>query len=182
MSTETTQPSYNQLSKLLHWAVVLLLASQFILIWISQIGYRLKDKALGASMIDNHKAIGLAVLAIATLRLLWRWIGGLPDWAQGLAPWEKKTAHTLEMWLYRLLFFIPLTGIAYSLTSGYLISFFGLFAIPKLMAYNALLSNITWFIHMFSAYALIAVVALHIGFVARRSIFEKDGYIKRMWW
>ncbi len=179
---EINQSSYNLLSKLLHWLVVLLLTSQFILIWISQFGYRLKDNNLGMNMIDNHKALGLTVLAVAAIRLLWRWIGGLPDWAQGLASWEKKTAHTLEMWLYRFLFFIPVTGIAYSLTSGYPIHFFGLFSIPEVMPYNLVLANITWFIHMFSAYALVAVVALHIGFVVRRTIFEKDQYIRRMWW
>ncbi len=175
-----SKTSYNNLMKILHWATVLLLLSQFITIWLSQLGYRLKDKAFGMEMIDLHKALGLAIIATVTIRLLWRHIGGLPDWAQGLQKWEKTAAHKLEVWLYRLLFAIPITGMIYSITSGYPIHFFDLFSIPKLMDYNRLLSNITWFIHMLSAYLLTANVALHIGFVARRSIFEKDGYIRRM--
>ena len=173
--------SYNFFLKFLHWAVVLLLSAQFILIWISQLGSRLKYNELYWMMLDTHKALGLLVLSTVVIRLAWRWVGGLPDWAQGLASWEQATAHSLEMWLYRLLFLLPISGIAYSITSGYPIDFFSLFSIPKLMDFHYILSNLTWFIHMSSAYLLIAVIALHIGFVARRSIFEKDGYIRRMW-
>lgn len=172
--------SYNNLLKFLHWATVLLLLSQFITIWLSQLGYRLKDKTFGMEMIDIHKALGLLIIATVTIRLIWRNIGGLPDWAEGLQDWEKSAAHTLEVWLYRLLFAIPVTGIIYSLTSGYPIHFFDLFSIPKMMNYNSTLSNISWFIHMLSAYLLVANVALHVGFVVRRTVFEKDRYIKRM--
>ena len=132
-------------------------------------------------MLDLHKALGLTVIGVAVVRLLWRWIGGLPDWAPGLSDWEKSAAHKLEMWLYTLLFLIPITGMIYSITSGYPIHFFNLFTIPVLMEKVDLLSKTTWVIHMVVPYLLIGVVAMHVGFVLRRSIYEKDKYISRMW-
>ncbi len=182
MKPQTSNP-YNILSKFLHWTVVLLLIGQFAIIWMSQLAFRTgpEFREFGASMIDLHKAMGLAVLGVAIIRLLWRWIGGLPKWANGLAEWEKKAAHALESWLYIFLFLLPLSGIGYSIASGYPILFFDYFQIPVLMERVGILATFAWFSHMLLGYTLVGVIALHIGFVARRSIFENDGYIRRMW-
>ena len=80
-----------------------------------------------------------------------------------------------------LMFAVPISGMIYSITTGYPIKFFGLFAIPVLMDKIDILSKTTWIIHMIIPYLLVAVVAMHVGFVIRRSVYEKDGYISRMW-
>ena len=83
-----TQSSYNILSKLLHWTVVLLLLSQFITIWTSQVALRMGSdfRPFGYEMLDLHKALGVLVLCVAAIRLIWRWVDcriGPLDWRSG---------------------------------------------------------------------------------------------------
>lgn len=173
---------YNSLAKAFHWIVLLLLIGQFVTIFIGQIALKSGDDylPLAITIIAWHKTLGLVVFLIACARLVWRQIGGLPEWAPGLADWEKSAAHSVENWLYRLLFFVPVSGLAYSVTSGHPTAFFGLIQVPALAERSVTLSNVFYMMHVASIYFFVAVFALHLGMVLRRSIFEKDRFIARM--
>jgi len=182
MTTPSTNSTYNPLAKLFHWIVLLLLISQFVSIFAGQVALKSGEDflPLALTLIVWHKTLGLTVFLIAIARLAWRKIGGLPEWAPGLADWEKSAAHAIENWLYRLLFFVPVSGLLYSVTSGHPTDFFGLAEIPALAERAVIASNVFYMIHVISIYVFVAVFALHLGMVLRRSLFEKDGFIGRM--
>ena len=176
----STRVSYNMLSKLFHWTVLVLLIGQFALVWASQLAFRSEFRDVGMGLLDLHKTFGLTLLAVVAARLLWRWVGGLPAWAGGVTDWEKITIRFLERWLYTLLIILPAIGVAYSVASGFPVHFFGYFTIPVLMNRDPVLANLAWIAHMLLGYALVALIALHLGFVLRRRIFEDPTYLRRM--
>ena len=178
----TKSNGYNALAKSFHWLVLILLVAQLISIWVAQTALKSGEHHLpfAINMIAFHKSLGLIVFIVASARLVWRWVGGLPEWAPGLADCEKIAAHAIENWLYRFLFLIPVSGLLYSVTSGHPTAVFGLFDIPALAERSVLLSNGFYLIHMISMYVFIAVFAVHLAMVLRRSIFEEDQFIRRM--
>lgn len=182
MANSAPSLHYNPLAKAFHWVVLLLLIGQFVSIFAGQIALKSGEDylPLAITIIAWHKALGLVVFLVACARLIWRKLSGLPEWAPGLADWEKSASHSVENWLYRLLFFVPVSGLAYSVTSGHPTEFFGLVQIPALAERSVTLSNGFYMLHVIGIYVFVAIFSLHLGMVLRRTIFEKDRFIARM--
>ncbi len=168
---------YGAFSKFLHWAIFFLFLNQFIsatiMTWMDKGAFR-------GELYAWHKAFGLIILLVVIVRFTWKKLSRQPDWAEGLQPWEKSFIVFIERGLYITMFIMPLSGMLMSLAGGHKILFFGLFYIPGLPVPNTILSATGWFFHTLTSYAIIALVSIHIAFVLRRQVFEKDGYLKRM--
>ena len=182
MKTKEIPVRYGTGAIILHWTVFLLFVNQFVsaalMIWMGN-----DATVAGASRSEIfgwHKAIGLLVLMIVFVRLIWRKTTTLPEWAPGIKEWEKSSIHFIERGLYVLMFVMPLSGLLMSVSGGRGVLFFNLFEIQGLSQPNTVLSSIGWFLHRTTSYAIIGMVALHVAFVLRRHIFEKDGYLNRM--
>src|SRR5690606_14130445 len=111
--------------KFLHWTMFLALTAQFVVGYGMDRGEFLLewavDRWLGGeeeALLPVHVALGILILALALIRVIWRKSLGLPPWAEGLAPGERRLAHVTERVLYWLMFLIPLTGLALVLVSG----------------------------------------------------------------
>lgn len=174
---------YNGLSKALHWLIVALLLAQFVLILARHLLEHADahDAYLEFQLVTIHKSIGLSILALAPVRLLWRWIGGLPEWLEGLADWEPKAFTTVENWLYALLFLVPTAGAASALASGQPLLWFGRVVLDAQMPPASWLVALALLVHALLVYALIGTFALHLGLVLRRTFFERDAYHRRMY-
>lgn len=113
---------YGTVTKVLHWLTVAALAIQFT------VGYAMEAVSEWVSGTDDshadeaavfvHGWIGGGILALATIRLVWRLRTPLPPWAPQLTAAEKRLATVTERTLYTLLFVIPATGIGLLYLSG----------------------------------------------------------------
>src|SRR5512144_702737 len=65
-----------------------------------------------------HETLGLCVLALVTLRLLWRWLDRQPDPPQS-PHWMAVSAKVVHWALYTLLFALPLTAISGAWLEGH---------------------------------------------------------------
>lgn len=177
MEEKQTPTEYGAVTKFLHWAVVLFFINQFvsaaIMLWTNTGSIRME-------LFGWHKAVGTLILMVVFIRLIWRKNTVLPEWAPGMMEWEKSSVHFIERWLYVLMFTMPLSGLLMSLSGGREVGFFSLFTIPGLPQPNPILASLGWFLHRVISYAIIGMVSLHVAFVVRRSIFERDGYLRRM--
>ena len=174
---------YNWGSKALHWAIAALLLTQFLLILARHFlrNANAHEALLELQLLTIHKSIGLTILALAPVRLLWRWIGGLPEWPPTLAEWEPRAFHAVETMLYVLLFLVPIAGAASTLASGQALLWFGREVLPAQMNPTPGLSALALLVHALLIYTLVGTFALHIGLALRRTFFEGDAYHRRMY-
>ena len=106
---------YSGLARALHWATAILVLIAFIY------GPGGSEQRVYSAARDFdrqlHETLGLTVLALATLRLLWRTFDRRPA-PQG-AGWVRIVARTTHGALYTLLFAVPLAAITGAWLEGH---------------------------------------------------------------
>jgi cytochrome b561 len=180
MKLTNTATQYGVVAKFFHWTIVLLILNQFV---VGAVMTWMKGPVAGISpseMIGWHKSVGLLVLILVILRFAWRQATKLPDWPAGLMKWEESAIHFIERGLYTALFVMPIAGLLLSMAGGHGVSFFGLFKLPGFSKPSMHLSSTGWFLHFATSYAIAGLVSLHLAFILRRHIFEKDRFLNRM--
>ena len=166
------------MTKLLHWATVALLATQFVIGYSMDAGGgRGRGRGRGRSggsgrgrgrggeldvfgenrLLTAHVVVGVSILVLATVRLWWRRRSALPPWAPGLSTAERTLAHWTERALYTLLFLVPLSGL-----------------------WLVLISDDAVIVHVVTHVAFFVVVATHIGLVLKHQLIDRDHLLRRM--
>lgn len=174
---------YGVVARVLHWTMAVALGIQFV------VGYAMDrfevldwavDRWLGGEddrLIVVHATLGVTILVLATVRATWRRVHGLPPWAEGLSPFERRLESRIERVLYWLLFLIPLTGLALLLLSG---EDWDLgtreWEAPVEWADDDVLlgAHITTHVAFFIAFAT------HVGLVLKHQLVNRDGLLRRM--
>jgi len=127
-----------------------------------------------------HKSIGITILALISLRLLWRLTHSYPPSLASHKPWEKILAKLVHSSLYGLLFLMPLSGWAMSSAAGRPVKFFDLFTLPDLVEPDKEMAGFLSSAHWYIAWAIIGLLSLHIAGALKHHIIDKDGTLKRM--
>jgi len=176
MAVRNSPRRWGSFAQLLHWVVVALILVQAYL-GLSASGQSLA-KRLGTLTV--HKSIGITILALAVIRILWRWANPTPALPDNLKPYERALAHFTHAALYVLLFAIPLSGWMMSSARGFPVSWFKLVQLPDLVPkskplYDALLQT-----HDLLALALGVIVLLHVAAALKHHYVLKDHVLRRM--
>ena len=177
MPLTNTAQRWGHVSHALHWIVVGLIA------WLAWLGLTMTDLPLGPQKIHTyalHKSLGLTVLALATLRLLWRWFTGKPSALGGIAPWQQRVADLTNGLLYALLFAIPLSGWLFNSASGFPLQWFGLFNLPALAGKDKALATLAGDTHEILFWSLAVLVALHVAAALHHHFVLKDDTLRSM--
>jgi cytochrome b561 len=177
MSIRNTHARWGAVAQLLHWSIVILMATQVTL------GLTLKTLRPGPTffaIINTHKSIGITILALALIRLLWRWANPVPALPGNLKPYERVLARVTHIGLYVIIFAMPLTGWIGSSAHGFTVKWFGLFAVPNLVSKDLPLSGLMGGLHTALAIAFGFIVALHIVAAFRHHFVLRDGTLRRM--
>lgn len=168
--------NYGAIAKALHWVIALLVIGLLVA------GLVMTNMPYGPEKLQiyaTHKTVGLTVLILAVLRLLWRFASIPPDALESHAGWERKLAGAAHLYLYFAMLALPLTGWLMSNASEYPVPFFGL-NVPVLMGKDETLAGLFGQAHMWIAYGLMGVIALHIAGALKHHILDKDSTLKRM--
>lgn len=175
---------YDAVAVVLHWTMAL---GVFVLIGI---GLVMKHADLPKIRVFHlfqlHKSIGVVILLLAVARLAWRLAHRAPPLPAAMPAWEKKAAHAGHGLLYVFLLGLPLSGWAMVSASPLNIPtvLFGLVSWPHLpflaeLPDKAPVAHALTAVHDYGAYALIAVLAAHIG-AALRHALKGDVLLSRM--
>jgi len=172
-----TDSAYGAVAQAFHWLVVAGITAQFIWAWrIDQTDSIRTQFAL----VNQHKSIGMTVLALVILRLAWRVINRTPAFPASMSIREKWAASIAHWLLYALILAMPLTGWIYSSAAGFGAEFFGLLDIPDFVAQSERLERVFGSIHEWIAKAILLVVTIHILAALRHQFVLKDGLLRRM--
>lgn len=172
---------YHPLARALHWLLALALVGNFAL------GLYMADLPFSPARLQYyswHKWAGVLVLAFSAVRLLTRLMApppALPVAVETAMPtWQRMAHHATHHGLYALFFAVPLLGWAYSSAAGFPIVLFGLWQLPDFVPVSEALSDALKELHELSAFAMAALVLLHIGGALKHHIIDRDGLMTRM--
>ena len=173
---------YGAVTKFLHWAVFLLFAWQYL---VGNIMTHIESGktvfGLNQDFYYNwHKSIGLVLFTLAVLRIAWRKLTPLPDWAPTLTPAERSLSHWNETLLYWCMFLMPVTGYLYVMAGDYGVNLFGRWALPNPIGKVEWLAAVTRVVHITTSYILLIVVGSHVGLGLKHHLFDRDGFLYRM--
>lgn len=162
-------------SRVLHWLMALLILAM-LFVGIAMVA-SVSDYA---QLVAIHKPLGAAILVLAAIRLINRWINPpppLPDW---MPPWQRFVAHASHGVLYALMFALPLVGWAMLSAADYPIVLVDGLHLPAILAPDAKLHAALRNLHSALAYTLFAVVLLHLGAALMHALVYRDGVFQSM--
>jgi cytochrome b561 len=165
----------------LHWLLALLLVGLFVLgLYMTSLPFspqRLK-------LYNWHKWAGVVVLTLSFVRLMWRLTHRPPALpaavAQAMPAWQHWAHHGTHYALYALFFAVPLLGWAYSSAAGFPIVVFGVLPLPDFVAASKPLADAIKPWHGYAAYAMAALVLLHVAAALKHQLIDRDGLLARM--
>jgi cytochrome b561/polyisoprenoid-binding protein YceI len=177
MTMRNTTVRWGAVSQFLHWLIVALIALQAAIgLWGRLLPLGVEKLALLA----RHKSIGITILALAALRLVWRWLNPTPPLPANLTPYERFLARFTHTALYVLLFAMPLSGWIMSSARGFPVSWFSLYQLPDLVPKSRMLYEAMVTAHAALAIALALTVALHVAGALKHHFVLKDDTLRRM--
>jgi cytochrome b561 len=184
MTIRNTTVRWGHVSQFLHWLIVVLLIVQVAL--AIRANYLPLSRKI--SPLAWHKSVGITILALAVLRLLWRWVNPTPLLPGTLKPYERVLASFTHATLYILLFVMPLTGWMMSSARGFPVAWFGFFPkswfgsvqLPDLVPKNKSLYDVMLTTHHALQWVLYTIVFLHVAAALKHHFLLKDDVLRRM--
>lgn len=170
-------PGYDGVAKTLHWLIVALLIAQFAIAWTMP---DINPRTVPGTLVNLHFAIGVTILALAILRVLWRFGHPVPLLRDNVPAWQHWTARATHWLLYLLLFLLPILGWMDANFRGYAVDYFGLATIPQILPAVPALAGRMGDIHTFVSYVLLGVVGLHVLAALYHHFLLRDRVLTRM--
>jgi cytochrome b561 len=175
-----TRRNYGAVAVVLHWLMAIVLVT---LIAIGLYMVRLPDAGFDKEkimLILYHKQLGMFALALAMLRLAWRVGNAMPALVRGLPGWQKVAARFVHLCFYGVMFALPVTGWLMSSAAAIPVSFLGLFELPDVVPRSDDDFRLFILIHQWLGYALIGLIAVHMGAALRHHFISRDETLKKM--
>lgn len=174
---------YHPLSVALHWLLALGLVGMFAL-GLYMEGLSFSPQKL--KLYNWHKWVGMLVLTLSFVRLIWRLTHrppALPAAVEKTMPaWQRFAHHATHGGLYLLFFAVPLLGWAFSSAAGFPIVMFGVLPLPDFVPVSPALADALKPLHKYAAFAMAALVLLHVAGALKHHFIDRDGLMGRMAW
>jgi cytochrome b561 len=176
MSARNTSVRYGSVAQFLHWAIVALLVVQ---VPLGKIAHELPIGLERLVMMSRHKSVGITILALALIRLAWRWFDRPPS-PPPMPRWQEIAARLNHWALYAVLLALPLSGWLMSSAANRPVSWFGLAQLPDFIAPDAGLKETLEEVHEFLVNLLFVLVGLHVAAALKHQFIDRDGLLYRM--
>lgn len=177
MPLNNTKLSYGSVANFFHWLMALLIIT---LLAVGFIMTEMENSPDKFKIYGLHKSIGIVILTLAALRLMWKSVNVAPLLPDSMADIEKFAAQCGHALLYLLMFAMPLSGWAMSSAAGLQVSVFGWFTLPNLVAPDETMKQLLRNWHYYLAWAIIAMVSLHVLAALLHHFYHKNNVLRRM--
>jgi cytochrome b561 len=175
MGLKSTSERYGAMIVMMHWLTALLM---IVLIATGFRAANTVDPAAKAAILRVHVPIAIAVLALTVLRIGWWWgVDRKPDPVAGSPRWQERTAQTVHLLFYVVMFGMIASGIGMMALSGAAPTIFGgeSALLPDFWKYPPRVP------HGVGARLLLALVALHAAAALYHQFVRGDHLLRRMW-
>jgi len=131
-------------------------------------------------LLVTHKTLGIAILVLALVRLVVRFISGAPALPADLPEPMKLAAYLSHLALYALMIGMPLIGWAMMSAAAYPIVLYGGIRLPAILPQSDSLHTLLWTAHQYLAFAFFALVLLHLAAALFHGLVRRDGVLGTM--
>ena len=170
-------PRYTPTAVALHWSLAILLAGMIGVGWTM---VSIEDEPGSGWLFSLHKSVGIVILALVAWRAIWRLWHPPTPLPMSVPAWQKTASRVSHRLLYAAMIAMPFLGLTGSAFSKSGIAFFGL-SIPRAIAPNHDLAEALFTAHSVVAWALVALIAVHVIAALKHLIVNRDGVFQRMW-
>lgn len=172
---------YPPFARALHWTTVAFIAV------LVPLGFAMTYRggtlniwdATTNAMYSWHKLLGFIVLILAVVRIVYRFVKGRPDDEKSLETWQVMGAYVVHTGLYALLIAVPMLGWI-GVQKYPALTIFGWFDLPSFLKPGQAGAARAFMLHKYAAWALVALVAMHVAAAAFHHFIRKDGVNRRM--
>jgi cytochrome b561 len=177
--SEGTTQRYHPLVVTLHWLIAILIFATVL--FAGEEGEGGRALAVGGfPPIGIHMILGIATLALLTIRLLVRWFTKHPDWATAGNPFLDLVGKLTHFGLYFFTFSITITGIILASQRGLFARVLGI-GTAAVRRFGGRGFHLGGF-HGLSWAALLLLIFLHVGAAFYHQFIKKDHLLSRMWY
>jgi cytochrome b561 len=131
-------------------------------------------------LIATHKSLGIAILALALIRLAIRLRHPAPPLPADLPAPMKLAAQLSHYALYALMIGMPLLGWGMLSAGGYPVVVFGGWYLPAILPQSDRLHTLLWDAHFYLAFAFFALALMHVGAALFHALVRRDGVFETM--
>lgn len=167
---------FTLLQRTLHWLMAIAIIAMLF------IGIGMVSIVVPAyvPLLATHKTLGIAILVLAVLRLAVRVIQGAPALPADLPVPMKLAAQLSHYALYALMIGMPLIGWAMLSAGGYPVVLLGGIRLPALVGQSDALHTLLRNAHVTLAFALFALVLMHLAAALFHGLVRRDGVLASM--
>jgi len=177
MQIRNTELRYGAIAQLLHWLVVALIITQFLLALKAE---SLSPGPAKIAVLAQHKSFGMTIFGLAVIRLVWRLFNPVPPMPVGPPQWQRAVAHVSHGALYTLIMITPLFGWMMSSARNFPVSWFGLFTFPDLIQPDKPKYEFFHEAHEVLAFTLLAIALVHAFAALKHHFVDRDDVLRRM--
>jgi cytochrome b561 len=173
-----TPTSWGSVSRWFHWilgsAIIGMIAYGWWMNHVPVRGVRLFYRSI-------HADIGYVVLLLTVLRLVWRGVNPRPELPDDAPRWQRMAARISHWALYLATILVAMLGwaMAGARAPDYS-SWFGLFDVLQFTSPDKAAAHAYEERHIFFAYVLLALIAIHIAAAAWHHFVRRDRVAARM--
>ena len=166
---------YDRTARWLHWVMAAMILAM-IFIGVGMVA-SLESRPW---LLALHRPLGLLVLVLAVVRLWHRWRHPPPPLPYSVPALQARIARASHVFLYLLMFAMPLLGWAMSSAGGYPVTLPGGWVLPVLASPDAALYTALRTAHGVLGYAFFGLILLHLSGALYHAWVRRDGVFESM--
>lgn len=167
---------YHSITKSFHWLIVLMLTIEFAVGWLMP---GIRRGVTPAGLVSFHMSFGIAILLVAVMRLLLRFMLPVPALEKGSPWWQELAAQWTHYLLYALVILLPITGWWLASSHGWTVTLFGLFTLPPLVQSGAT-EYLADVMHVGTGIVVLGLIGVHVLASLYHYCILKDKTVQRM--
>src|ERR1700760_2149687 len=167
---------FNPLQRTLHW----LMAACILAMLFIGVGMVSTITVKYLTLVSIHKPLGIAILVLALVRLAVRLRYGAPSLPADLPEPMKLAAYLSHYALYALMIGMPLLGWGMLSAAAYPVVLFGSVRLPAILPQSDTLHTVLWDAHYYLAFALFALILMHVAAALFHALVRRDGVFETM--
>ena len=166
---------FDGFARFLHWSMALLIMA-VLFMGVGMVA----SLSLRPVLIDLHRPIGAALLLLALIRLLHRWLKPPPPLPSDLPRLQILAAKASHRLLYALMLAMPLLGWAMLSAGGYPVRMAGSLYLPSLLPHDPTLYAWLRMGHGWVGYVFFSLVLVHLAGALYHAWVRRDGVFEAM--